>query len=214
MRPGWYWIFFRPWRMTWTRWAKLAVARLARPPRLSTDHPRPGLLLPHLHRAVVALDRPARADLAGPAAAAQQVPDPRDGVLLPEPRRDQVADAGQGPPLVFPPGRQRPGVQHRIQRSQLVLIQPALRRLPARGQPGQASCLPGLPPPPHRPLTDPQLRGDHRGRRLLLESPRRLQPDLLPASSAPGGQPAALRIPHTPCIPPEAPRVSPADITN
>src|SRR5215510_13253790 len=37
MRPGWYWIFFRPWRMTWTRWAKLAAARLASTPRLSTD---------------------------------------------------------------------------------------------------------------------------------------------------------------------------------
>src|ERR1035438_5061960 len=41
---GWYWIFFRPCRMTWTRWAKLATARLARTPRLSTDQiPSTGL---------------------------------------------------------------------------------------------------------------------------------------------------------------------------
>src|SRR5438132_11175568 len=60
MRPGRYWIFFRPCRMTWTRWAKLAAARLASTPPLSTDqtpldrikvrrvsgqpeHPQPGL---------------------------------------------------------------------------------------------------------------------------------------------------------------------------
>src|ERR1035438_1877975 len=41
---GWYRIFFRPCRMTWTRWAKLATARLARTPRLSTDQiPSTGL---------------------------------------------------------------------------------------------------------------------------------------------------------------------------
>ena len=126
----------------------------------------------------------------------------------------QVPDAGQRPPLVFPPGGQRPGLQHHIQRRQLLLIQPALRSLPAGSQPGRAAGQPGLPPPPHRPLADPQLRGDHRGRRPLLESPGRFQPDLLPASSALGGQPAALRIPHAPCIPPEAAHVTPADITN
>jgi hypothetical protein len=63
-----------------------------RPPRCF--YPRPGLLLPHLDRAVVALDRPPRADLAGPAAPLQQVPDPRDGVLHPELAGDQVADPG------------------------------------------------------------------------------------------------------------------------
>ena len=48
----------------------------------------------------------------------------------------------------------------------------------------------------------------------LFESPGRFQPDLLPASSALGGQPAALRIPHKPCIRQEAAQVSPVDITN
>src|SRR6266487_3554130 len=46
MRPGWYWIFFRPCRRIWTRWAKLATARLASTPRLSTDQiPSTGLRL-------------------------------------------------------------------------------------------------------------------------------------------------------------------------
>jgi hypothetical protein len=88
------------------------------PPRCF--YPWPGLLLPHLHHAVVALDRAARADLAGPAAAAQQVPDPRHGVLLLELRRHQIPDPGQCPPLVSPPGRQRPGAQRHIQRGQLL----------------------------------------------------------------------------------------------
>ena len=52
------------------------------------------------------------------------------------------------------------------------------------------------------------------GRRALLESPGRIQPDLLPAPAALGGQPAALRIPHAPCIPLEAGHVTPTDITN
>jgi hypothetical protein len=44
MRPGWYWIFFRPRRMTWPRWAKLATARLVSTPPLSTDQmPSTGL---------------------------------------------------------------------------------------------------------------------------------------------------------------------------
>ena len=41
------------------------------------------------------------------------------------------------------PGGQRPGLQRSIQRRQLLLIQPALRRLPAGGQPGRARRLPG-----------------------------------------------------------------------
>ena len=113
-------------------------------------------------------------------AAGTRSPAPRVPHL--ELRRDQVPDTGQRPPLVFPPGGQRPGLQRQIQRRQLPLIQPALRSLPAGGQPGRAARPPGLPPPPHRPLADPQLRGDHRGRHPLLESPGRLQPDLLPAS--------------------------------
>src|ERR1039457_779190 len=43
-KPGLVLDFFRPCRMTWTRWAKLATARLARTPRLSTDQiPSTGL---------------------------------------------------------------------------------------------------------------------------------------------------------------------------
>ena len=107
------------------------------------------------------------------------------------------------------PTAKREAEVYSIQRRQLLLIQPALRRLPAGGQPGLTGCLPGLPPPPHRSLADPQLRRDHRSRRTLFESPGRFQPDLLPAPAALGGQPAALRIPHAPCIPPQAAHVSP-----
>ena len=75
----------------------------------------------------------------------QQVPDPRDGVLHSELPGHQVPDAGQRPPLVFPPGGQRPGLQRQIQRRQLLLIQPALRSLPAGSQPGRAARQPARP---------------------------------------------------------------------
>ena len=97
-------------------------SKTIQPPRAAAVlYPRPGLFLPHLHRAVITLDGPPRAQLAGPAAPLQRVPDPRDGVPHPELPGDQVADAGQRPPLVFPPGRQRPGrqrpgLQRQIQR--------------------------------------------------------------------------------------------------
>ena len=43
-QPGLVLDLFRPCRMTWIRWAKLATARLARTPRLSTDQiPSTGL---------------------------------------------------------------------------------------------------------------------------------------------------------------------------
>ena len=100
---------------------------------------------------------------------------------------DQVADAGQRPPLVLVPGGQRPGLQRHIQRRQLLLIQPAPCGLPPGRQPGRAAGQPGLPPPPHRPLTDPQLSSDLRRRGPLPESLHGLQPDLLPAPSALGG---------------------------
>jgi ATP dependent DNA ligase domain len=54
-------------------------------------------------------------------------------------------DPGQRPPLVSPPGRKRPGIQHRLQHGQLPVIQPALRRRPAGRHPGHA---PGQPVPP------------------------------------------------------------------
>jgi len=64
--------------------------------------------------------------------------------------------------------------------------------LPARGQPGQ----PGLPPPPHRPLADPQLGGDHRGRHrcwnVLAASSRACSRHLRPRWSA-------RHLAHTAC---------------
>ncbi len=70
-------------------------------------------------------------------AAAQQVPDPRDGVLHPEPPGDQVPDAGQRPPLVLP-GR-RPAARHPAPRPArpAAPFQPAPRRLPAGPHPSR-----------------------------------------------------------------------------
>jgi hypothetical protein len=78
----------------WPHSSSKTIQPPSAPPRCF--YPRPGLFLPHLDRAVVALDGPPRADLAGPATAAQQVPDPRHGVDHLELRRDQVPDARPG----------------------------------------------------------------------------------------------------------------------
>ena len=182
------------------------------PPRFF--YPRPGLLPPHPDRPVVPLDGAAGAQLATPPAAAQQVPGSRDRVPDPELRGDQVADPGQGPPLVLPARSRRPGIQHPVQLRQLIRTQPAPGRLPFRRQPGRAAGVPGPPPPLHRPLGHPQLSGNVRHRSPLLELLHDRQPDQFPPPAALGGQPAALRIPHIPCLPPETAPVSPTDIGN
>jgi hypothetical protein len=56
-------------------------------------------------------------------------------------RRNVSALVGQRPPLVGPSGGQRPRIQRRVQRSQLLLVQSASRRLPTGRHPGQ----PGRP---------------------------------------------------------------------
>src|SRR5258708_6358477 len=68
--------------------------------------------------------------------------------------------------------------------------------------------VPPRRPPPPGPLAAPHPRGDSRGGGPLPESLHRSHPDKLPPSSALGGQPATLRIPHAPCIPPQTPHVS------
>ena len=82
------------------------------------------------------LDGPARADLAGPAAAAQKVPDPRDGVLHPELADHQVADASQRPPLV-PPSGGRPAGPPAPHPAWPAAAHPAGTAPPARGRPAQ-----------------------------------------------------------------------------
>ena len=169
-------------------------------------YPRPGLLLPHLDRAVVALDGPPRAQLASPAAAAAAGTRSPDGVLHPELPATRSRTRASVHRWSSHPAASGPASSASIQRGQLLLIQPALRRLPPGRQPGQAASLPGLPPPPHRPLADPQLRGDHRGRRPLLESlpassrtcSRRLRPSAVsPPPCAYRMHPAYRRKPHT-----------------
>lgn len=50
--------------------------------------------------------------------------------LTPNFRGHQVADPDQCPPLVLPPGGQRPGIQHPVQLTKLPLIQPARQGCP------------------------------------------------------------------------------------
>ena len=118
----------------------------------------------------------------------------RDGVLHPGLPGDQVADAGQRPPLVLVPGGQRPGIQHRIQRRQLLLIQPAPCGLAPGRQPGHTLGQPGLPPPPHRPLTDPQLSSDHSSDARCPNSSR---PPAGPALGVFGPRRLTRRLAHT-----------------
>ncbi len=100
-------------------------------------------------------------------------------------------------------GRRAAPTRQRSRCSRNLILRDA-RAPPHRGRPARlAASLPGLPPPPHRPLADPQLRSDHRGRRPLLESPSRFQPDLLPVPSALGGQPAAFAHTACPCLFPD-----------
>jgi hypothetical protein len=161
-------------------------------------YPRPGLLLPYLDRAVIALDGPACAQLAGPPAAAQQVLDPRCGAGHPELPGDQVPDAASARGWSVHPAAGGPASSTVSSAAGC----PSSRRhtaQPARG----SRPWPGRPPARHaaataRPLADPQLRGGHRRRRPLPGPVHRFQPGQLPASSALGGQPAALPVPHEP----------------
>ena len=110
-------------------------------------YPRPGLLLPHLDRTVVALDSPPRPDLADPSAATQQVSNPRGDVLLPEPRRDQVPDPAQRLPLVLPPGGQRPWppASHPAPPA---AAHPADRACPREASPDASAACHACRPPP------------------------------------------------------------------
>jgi hypothetical protein len=76
-------------------------------------------------------------------------------------------------------------------------------------EPGPRDRAPGPEPAGYR-VPDPGERPP-----LVLPARRRAdaQPDQLPPPAALGGQPAALRIPHIPCIPPKTEPVSPTDIT-
>ena len=74
--------------------------------------------------------------------------------------------------------------------------QPLPRHRPSGPQRRGPAIPPGLPPPPYRPLRDPQVRGDRRSGIPAREPPGRSQPE--PFTSLPLGRcvPAALPIPH------------------
>ncbi len=151
---------------------------------------------------------------ARPAAAAQQVPDPGDGVPHPEPPGHQVTDPGQRPPLVIESGGQRPGLQHRLQPASCCSSSRAPRRRNAlRCQPGQAAGQPRPPPAPHRPLGHLQLSSNLRSGHPLLEPLHGRQLDPCSRRLRPSAvKPPPCGGPHTSCIPPEthpsAPRTS------
>ncbi len=130
-----------------TRCRHQQLARRTRPRRRSSRpgpppsfYPGPGLLLPHLDGAVVPLDGPARPHLARPAAAAQQVPDPGDGVPHPEP----PGHPGHGPGPASTAG-------HRIRRPAARPPAPTPARLAAAAHPaGTAPPAPSMPARPGR----------------------------------------------------------------
>ena len=167
-------------------------SRRGPPPRF---YPRPGLLRPRLHRAVVALDGPPRAQLAGPAAAsAAASPDPRDGVLHlirpPGPARGAASTAGL--PTRRPAAR--PPAPHPAPPA---AAQPAGAAQPARGRPA-------------RPGRQPAACGDRRTDRSLTRSSAAIAADgtrcsnLRAASSRTcsrrlGPRRSGRRLAHTAC---------------
>lgn len=70
-----------------------------------------------------------------------------------------------------------------------------------RQDPGLAAFAPGPAPPLHRPLTHPQRCRDVPVLLPAREAFHGLQPDPLPRVPPSVGQPAALRVSHTPQLP-------------
>src|SRR5437763_1599273 len=78
----------------------------------------------------------------------------------------------------------------------------------AQVRPFGGALPPGLMPPPHRPLGDPQVMRDLADRVAPGEPLSCLQPQPLTPLLLGGRVPAPLRIPHAPVIRPQ-----PADVT-
>jgi hypothetical protein len=139
----------------------------------------------------------------------QQLPGPLDRIADMEELPDQRLDPAQGPPLVpGEPVRQRALAQLEFQPGPLLRAQPLPRHRPPGPQRRGPAIPPGLTPPPHRPLRDPQVRGDRRGTVPAGEPIRRFQPQPLPPLLLGGRIPAPLRIPHALVI-----RQRPPDVT-
>ena len=104
--------------------------------------------------------------------------------------------------------RQRPFAQLGLQPGPLLRAQPLPRHRPLRPQRLSAAVPPGLMPPPHRPLGDPQVMRDLADRVAPGEPFSCLQPQPLSPLLLGRRVPAPLRIPHAPVIRPQ-----PADAT-
>ena len=133
----------------------------------------------------------------------------------PELRGDQVADPGQRPPLVLP-SRSQPARPPAPGPAPPAAAASSRHRAacPLRRQPGRAAGLPGLPPPPHRPLADTRSSAaipptGARCSNLSTTASRTCSRRLRPSAVSP--PPCAYRI--YPAYR-RKPRVSPTDITN
>lgn len=140
---------------------------------------------------------------------AQQLPRALHGVPDVEQLADHRLDPAQRPPLIAgEPVRQRAVAQFGLQPRPLLRADPLPRHRPPGPQRRSPAVPPGLPPPPHRPVRDPQVRRDHRGAVPAREPLGRSQSQLLTPLLFGGRVPASLRIPHAPVI-----RQQTADVT-
>lgn len=92
---------------------------------------RPYLLLPKLHRILVALQSAAGRALPGPAVPVHQPPGPRHQAGDPELPGDHLLDQDQGPSLVLPAMGRRPAHQLRVQHGKPGVREPGLFGRPA-----------------------------------------------------------------------------------
>jgi hypothetical protein len=133
MRAGWYWIFFRPCLMTWSRWAKPVKATLASGPRLRLDQ-MPSAVVP----LGCAAGRPAGSSTRGGAAGTR----PRGWCSARRPSARSGPGSGPastaGPPSPRPPAR-RPAAGP---------APPAGLRLAGTGSPALSTPARARRPPP------------------------------------------------------------------
>lgn len=117
---------------------------------------------------------------------------------------DQRLDPSQGPPLVRPAMDERPSLQLSLQPGDLRIAEPRSARGSFRQDPGPATLAPLATPPFHGPLADPQRGSDLPVLLPALEAFHGLQPDPLSGGPPGLGQPAALRVSHSPGLPERA----------
>lgn len=111
---------------------------------------------------------------------------------------DQRLDPRQRPPLVRPPVSQRASLQLPPQPGDLGFAESRSSRRSLRQDSSFSALAPGPAPPLDRPHTDPQGIGNLRVPLPAIKTLHSLEPQPLPRGPLGVGQPAALRVPHTP----------------